>query len=217
MPGSGGTQRLPRLVGARIAMEMMLGGEPVSAARALELGILDRLVDGPDLARGATTFLRELISLQEGPRPLRAVELHPSSRRSAGLLRPARGAGAQQFDGFGPWLHYRVRRGGVSPALRGGARAFTPPVRRVSRVAGVPRFAASVLRGAGRGGWYREKLRRGADRGRSRRRYHGQRHRSEPCHFRVRGRVDRFLKGEPPTPGSSGPLEQSKHPGTKAA
>ena len=46
IPGSGGTQRLPRLVGAATALEMMLGGEPITAARALELGILDRIVDG---------------------------------------------------------------------------------------------------------------------------------------------------------------------------
>ncbi|HEV7431627.1 MAG TPA: enoyl-CoA hydratase-related protein, partial [Steroidobacteraceae bacterium] len=35
MPGSGGTQRLPRLVGAQVALEMMLGGEPIDAQRAL--------------------------------------------------------------------------------------------------------------------------------------------------------------------------------------
>ncbi len=79
MPGSGGTQRLPRLVGARVAMEMMLGGESMSTERALELGIVDRLVDGSDLARGARTFLQELISLHKGPRRLRQVELYPSS------------------------------------------------------------------------------------------------------------------------------------------
>jgi 3-hydroxyacyl-CoA dehydrogenase len=77
MPGSGGTQRLPRLVGAAVTLEMMLGGKPIDATRAMTLGILDRLITGPDLAGGAVTFLRELLALKKGPRPLRDVNLHP--------------------------------------------------------------------------------------------------------------------------------------------
>ncbi len=79
IPGSGGTQRMPRLVGARVALDMMLGGEPVTAARALELGIVDWLITGPDLARAAAMLLRELISLNKGPRALREVKLRPSA------------------------------------------------------------------------------------------------------------------------------------------
>ena len=100
MPGSGGTQRLPRLVGAPVSLEMMLGGEPIDATRAMTLGILDRLISAPDLAGGAVTFLRELIALKKKPRPLRDVNLHPGpgdaalyarereqlSRRSSGAL-----------------------------------------------------------------------------------------------------------------------------------
>lgn len=79
MPGSGGTQRLPRLVGARVALDMMLSGESLTAARALELGIIDRLVAGPDLGRAAARFLRELIGLNKGTRPLRDIKLRPSA------------------------------------------------------------------------------------------------------------------------------------------
>jgi 3-hydroxyacyl-CoA dehydrogenase len=46
LPGAGGTQRLPRLTGARAALEFMLKGSSVSAERALELGILDEIVEG---------------------------------------------------------------------------------------------------------------------------------------------------------------------------
>lgn len=46
IPGAGGTQRLPRLAGVERAMEICAFGEPVSAALALEAGILDRLAEG---------------------------------------------------------------------------------------------------------------------------------------------------------------------------
>ena len=43
LPGAGGTQRLPRFIGARAALEFMLKGSSISAERALELGILDEV------------------------------------------------------------------------------------------------------------------------------------------------------------------------------
>lgn len=46
LPGAGGTQRLPRLVGVESALDMMLSGTPVTAERALELGLVDRIVEG---------------------------------------------------------------------------------------------------------------------------------------------------------------------------
>lgn len=56
IPGAGGTQRLPRLVGAEAALEMCVFGEPVNATRAHELGLVDRVVEG-DLIHAARTFL----------------------------------------------------------------------------------------------------------------------------------------------------------------
>lgn len=46
IPGAGGTQRLPRLTGITAALDMMTSGLPVSAQRALELGIVDQVVSG---------------------------------------------------------------------------------------------------------------------------------------------------------------------------
>ncbi|PKP73755.1 MAG: 3-hydroxyacyl-CoA dehydrogenase [Alphaproteobacteria bacterium HGW-Alphaproteobacteria-6] len=46
LPGAGGTQRLPRLIGAREALAMMTGGVPVTAARAAEIGLVDRITEG---------------------------------------------------------------------------------------------------------------------------------------------------------------------------
>jgi 3-hydroxyacyl-CoA dehydrogenase len=51
LPGAGGTQRLPRLIGARAALEFMLKGSSAPAQRALELGILDEIVEGDVVER----------------------------------------------------------------------------------------------------------------------------------------------------------------------
>jgi len=71
LPGSGGTQRLPRLVGAREALVLMLGGDPIPCARAVELGIVDRVSEGSDLTAYAVSYARELVASGEGPRRLR--------------------------------------------------------------------------------------------------------------------------------------------------
>ncbi|MCG6656979.1 3-hydroxyacyl-CoA dehydrogenase [Halomonas campisalis] len=61
VPGAGGTQRLPRLVGVPAALEMITSGQPIPAAKAHEIGLLDRLVEG-DLLTAAVHFAEELIS-----------------------------------------------------------------------------------------------------------------------------------------------------------
>ncbi|WP_321472055.1 3-hydroxyacyl-CoA dehydrogenase NAD-binding domain-containing protein [uncultured Paludibaculum sp.] len=58
IPGAGGTQRLPRLVGVEPAMRMCAFGEPIDAAEALALGLFDRIVEG-DLLAGAVAFANE--------------------------------------------------------------------------------------------------------------------------------------------------------------
>ncbi len=67
IPGAGGTQRLPRLAGVAVAAEMCAMGNPVPAAKALEFGILDQLVEG-DLLAGAVAFAREKAASGEAPR-----------------------------------------------------------------------------------------------------------------------------------------------------
>ena len=69
LPGAGGTQRLPRLVGPEKALQMIVTGEPIGAAEAREDGIIDEIVDG-DLTAAAIDFARRVV--REG-RPLRLV------------------------------------------------------------------------------------------------------------------------------------------------
>jgi 3-hydroxyacyl-CoA dehydrogenase len=57
MPGAGGTQRLPRLVGMDKAMSMILSGDQIPATEALEAGLVDAIVEG-DLTAAAVAFAR---------------------------------------------------------------------------------------------------------------------------------------------------------------
>ena len=55
LPGAGGTQRLPRIIGVEKAIEMICSGEPIGAHLAREMGIIDRMVEG-DLREAALDF-----------------------------------------------------------------------------------------------------------------------------------------------------------------
>ncbi len=60
MPGYGGTQRLPRLIGTGKALEMMLTGAPVAADEALRIGLVNTVVPHAELAGAAATMARTL-------------------------------------------------------------------------------------------------------------------------------------------------------------
>lgn len=69
LPGAGGTQRLPRVVGVEAAATMTSLGEPLPAAKAKELGLVDALAGEDSLAADAIAFARAKIA--DGPRPTR--------------------------------------------------------------------------------------------------------------------------------------------------
>ena len=70
LPGAGGTQRAPRLIGAGAALNMMLGGKPIGVAEASRLGLIDGVIRG-DRMQAALSFARSKV--EEGPRPTRDV------------------------------------------------------------------------------------------------------------------------------------------------
>jgi 3-hydroxyacyl-CoA dehydrogenase len=61
LPGAGGTQRLPRLVGAVAAIKAIVSGDPIAAAKALDMGIVDRVVE-TDIVAGGLAFADEIIA-----------------------------------------------------------------------------------------------------------------------------------------------------------
>lgn len=68
LPGGGGTQRLTRLVGPAIALDMILSGKHISAGKAKELGIVDEVTEG-DVTEAALAFARQKAS-EGGPWPV---------------------------------------------------------------------------------------------------------------------------------------------------
>jgi 3-hydroxyacyl-CoA dehydrogenase len=73
IPGAGGTQRLPRLCGTAMALEMCTDGKPMTAARALAAGVIDRVVDG-DLRQSAVAFAREQLGGHTPPKTRERVD-----------------------------------------------------------------------------------------------------------------------------------------------
>ncbi len=100
LPGAGGTQRLPRLIGPERALPLIVGGDFVPDEKARALGIVDRLVDG-DIVDGAVAWARELA---DSGAPLRRI-------RDIATPKPARPA---FFDDFRKSIARR-QRGFLAP------------------------------------------------------------------------------------------------------
>ena len=72
LPGSGGTQRLPRLVSRSDAMLMLLTGDPIDAAEALRIGLVSRLVPADELRDAALAIARRIAA--NAPLAVRAAK-----------------------------------------------------------------------------------------------------------------------------------------------
>jgi len=68
LPGAGGTQRIPRIAGVKLALEMTAKGDPISAKKALEAGLIDKIVGDDSLEADAIAFAREIASKRPLPR-----------------------------------------------------------------------------------------------------------------------------------------------------
>ena len=73
IPGAGGTQRLPRLIGIEKSIELICGGVRIKAAEALKLGIINKLVND-DLLMHAITYARSLIGQKSRIRDIAAPQ-----------------------------------------------------------------------------------------------------------------------------------------------
>ena len=70
LPGSGGTQRLPRIIPVAKAIEMMTTGNPIPADQGKALGLVDEIAQG-DLLEAAVAFAKQLVAEGQGPRRVR--------------------------------------------------------------------------------------------------------------------------------------------------
>jgi 3-hydroxyacyl-CoA dehydrogenase len=119
IPGAGGTQRLPRLIGLDKAMAMILSGTELPATDALAVGLIDAIVEG-DLTAAAVTFARGMVA--QGVMPILAK--YRDDKLTSDLGQPER------FFDVAAASYLRRARGRTAPAaaieaLRG---TFTLPV-----------------------------------------------------------------------------------------
>ena len=73
LPGAGGTQRLPRVVGVEKALQMIVSGDPIGADAALNHGLIDAIVDG-DLTAAGVAFAEKVLSERRPLKKIRDLE-----------------------------------------------------------------------------------------------------------------------------------------------
>jgi 3-hydroxyacyl-CoA dehydrogenase len=97
LPGAGGTQRLPRAIGAQAALEMIVSGDPRRSETLAPLGLFERIIEG-DLLTGAIAFAREVAN--QGL-PLRRLRDEPVPGDDLpGLIARTRTQVARDWRGF---------------------------------------------------------------------------------------------------------------------
>jgi 3-hydroxyacyl-CoA dehydrogenase len=117
-PAGGGTQRLPRLVGPEKALEFVLSGKPMTAAQALDLGIIDAVIEGDPVEAGIA-FARRVIDENLPVVPVRARDEKIAATR----------ADPGAFDALADKLTKRTA-GQLAPAASVASvrRSFTMPI-----------------------------------------------------------------------------------------
>jgi 3-hydroxyacyl-CoA dehydrogenase len=88
LPGAGGTQRLPRLIGVEAALGIIVSGDPVPAPQAAKAGVIDKIVEG-DLLEGALDYARGLADQKAPLRKVRDLTVD-TSKIPAGFFDEAR-------------------------------------------------------------------------------------------------------------------------------
>ncbi|MHB8528993.1 MAG: 3-hydroxyacyl-CoA dehydrogenase NAD-binding domain-containing protein [Caulobacteraceae bacterium] len=101
LPGAGGTQRLPRIVGVERALEMVTSGQHVPAAQCLAMGLVDEIVEEGKLRAGAIAFARKVVAehrplkkVRESNQKVEVARGHPE------IFANFRAANARKFRGF---------------------------------------------------------------------------------------------------------------------
>jgi 3-hydroxyacyl-CoA dehydrogenase len=88
LPGAGGTQRLPRLIGVEAALGMIVSGDPIPATQAAKAGVIDQLIEG-DLLEGAVAYAKDLVARKAPLRKVRDINVD-AGKVPAGFFEEAR-------------------------------------------------------------------------------------------------------------------------------
>ncbi|MGC1301256.1 MAG: 3-hydroxyacyl-CoA dehydrogenase NAD-binding domain-containing protein [Caulobacteraceae bacterium] len=100
LPGGGGTQRLPRLVGVETALNMIVSGDPVRPDAARMAGLVDAVIDG-DLEAGAIAFAKQiLVDKRALVRTRDRADKIEAARADQSLFDRFKAANARRFKGF---------------------------------------------------------------------------------------------------------------------
>src|SRR6202008_4513302 len=101
LPGAGGPQRLPRLPGAKYALDAIISGRHIPAPEARQKGIVDALVEGDDLLAGAVAHAQTLVPQNPPRRRVRDLSV---TLESPDLFKETEKAIARRARGFkAPW------------------------------------------------------------------------------------------------------------------
>jgi len=101
LPGIGGTQRLPRIVGVLAALDIITGGKPIGAKKALELGLIDALAQEGQLREDAIGFARTVLAENKPlPRIRDRHEKLEEAKATPGIYDEYLAKNARAFRGF---------------------------------------------------------------------------------------------------------------------
>lgn len=100
LPGAGGTQRTPRLIGAKAALDLMLSGRHASAAEAAKLGLVDRVEPGEDPVAAGLSYAKELLDAGAAVRRTREASLLANREEQQAAIDAARADTARKARGL---------------------------------------------------------------------------------------------------------------------
>jgi 3-hydroxyacyl-CoA dehydrogenase len=100
LPGAGGTQRTPRLIGAQAALDLMLTGRHASAKEAEKLGLVDRIVEGSDPVAVGLTYAQELLDAKAPVRRTRDAEALADRAAQSAVVDATRAETAKKSRGL---------------------------------------------------------------------------------------------------------------------
>ena len=100
LPGAGGTQRAPRLIGAKAALDLMLSGRHAGAAEAAKLGLVDRVDQGETAAAAGLAYAKELLAAGAPVRRTRDAEALANREEQQAAIEAARVETAKKSRGL---------------------------------------------------------------------------------------------------------------------